>query len=113
MRSSKSIKTIAPLIIKVQKKIGVAKKGGYNPFFKSHFASLGSVMEVCKNELNEAGIAVMQNLGNDFYGQSLDTILLHSSGEWISSRMKLTPAKDNDYRLLLVFHQKMMMLKRL
>jgi len=97
MRSSESIKTIAPLILKVQKQIGSAKKAGYNPFFKSHYANLGSVMEVCKDKLNTVGIAVMQNLGVTVNGgQFLETILLHDSGEWIGARMKLTPAKDND-----------------
>lgn len=90
MRSSESIKTIAPALLKAQKEIGAAKKGAENPFFSSRYADLGSIMEVCKKPLNDNGIAVLQPVGLDDNGrQYVETVLLHESGEFVADRMML------------------------
>lgn len=92
MNSSNEIKTIAPAYLKAQKKIGAAVKGSVNPFFKSKYADLGSVMEACKDILNENGISVLQPVVND----TVETILMHESGEWFSSSTKIISKADND-----------------
>ena len=94
--TSKSIVKISIALLKAQKKIGAAKKGSINPFFKSKYADLGEVMRVCKDILNDNGITVLQPLGiTENGGEFLETILLHESGEYISGRQKLTFEKIN------------------
>jgi len=76
-------------LLKAQKAMGVAKKDAQNPFFKSKYADLSSVMEACKGPLNENGITILQPVGHDEQGDYVETILLHESGEYISDKMRL------------------------
>lgn len=96
MNKSDTITNIAASLTKAQAKIGAASKDALNPFFKSHYADLGSVMSVCKGPLLEHGISVLQLVGSDGNGGYLETVLLHESGEFISDRMKLVCAKQHD-----------------
>jgi len=96
MKTSDSIAKIAPALTKAFTNIGAAKKDSANPYFKSAFASLGEVMEVCKQPLLDQEIIVLQPVGHDEHGEYVETVLLHSSGEFVSDRMKLTCAKEKD-----------------
>lgn len=96
MNHSESIKAIAPAIVIAWENIGAATKDASNPYFKSKFATLGEVMSVVKGPLLDQGIAVLQPVDGDH----VETILLHTSGEWISGRMKLVCAKENDPQAL-------------
>lgn len=96
MHKSDSISTIAAALKKAQHNIGAAVKDAANPFFKSRYADLGSVMAVCKAPLLAEGISVLQMVGHDDAGGYLETILLHESGEYISDRMPLVCAKAHD-----------------
>lgn len=96
MKTSDAIDKIAPALLKAQTQIGAASKGSKNPFFKSAYASLGDVMEACKEALNEQLISVFQPVGHDAHGQYVETVLLHSSGQFVSDRMTITCAKEND-----------------
>lgn len=96
MKTSQTIIKIAPALLAAQKKIGAAKKDATNPFFHSSYADLGSVMEACKEALNESGIIVLQPIGTDEIGVYVETVLLHESGEWIADRMKIAPKTDSN-----------------
>jgi hypothetical protein len=95
MNKSESIVKLAGALVKAQAKIEGASKDAANPFFKSSYANLNSVMEACKPHLNAAGISVLQPVISDTDGDYVETILLHESGEFISSRMKLIIAKQD------------------
>ncbi len=94
MNKSDSIVKISAALVRAQKKIGSAVKGSANPFFKSRYADLGAVMEACKEALNEEGVAVLQPLGFDEKGDYVETILLHESGEFLSEKTRMLPAKN-------------------
>jgi hypothetical protein len=96
MTKSESIIKIAPALLKAQKQIGAAKKDAANPFFKSKYADLGSIMEVCKYPLNENGITVLQPISSDDNGVYVSTMLLHESGEYIESSMRISAKSPND-----------------
>ncbi len=66
------------------------KKGNFGTY-----ASLASLRRAVLPALNERGIAVVQMLGFDEANEYLETTLLHSSGQWISSRMKLKIEKPS------------------
>jgi len=95
MKTSETILKIAPAFLKAQQKIESAVKGADNPYFKSKYANLNSVMEACKSFLNEFGISVLQPITSDEHGEYVETILLHESGEFLSSRMKLVLTKND------------------
>jgi hypothetical protein len=94
MKTSESIKNLSAALNRAQKKIGAAVKGSANPFFKSRYADLGAVMEACKDQLNSEGITVLQPVYSDETGDYVETILLHESGEFMSSRMRLLASKN-------------------
>lgn len=82
-----------PALLIAQREMGAAKKGSVNPFFKSHYADLGSVMEVCKDALNDAEIVALQPV----VGDKVVTTLIHSSGEFISDEgTPIVCSKQND-----------------
>lgn len=84
---------LAPALLKAQKAMGSAKKDGVNPFFHSNYATLGSVMEVCKDALNNAEITVLQPV----VGDRVVTSLLHSCGEMLSDEgTPIVCSKPND-----------------
>ena len=95
MKTSNSILEISKALLKAQKEIGGAMKDSDNPFFKSKYADFNSVMRACKEELNKNGITVLQPLDADENGDYVVTTLLHESGEYISSRMRLHATKQD------------------
>jgi len=105
MKRSEQIGKIMPALLKAQKKIGAAKKGADNPFFKSKYADLGSVMEACKEPLNDEGISIIQSptlVKNELTGESesiVETLLIHESGAFVSSEMKLILDKQDMQKL--------------
>ena len=96
MKTSDSIKNIAPALLLAQAEIGSAVKDSVNPFFKSKYADLGSVMEACKEALNKNGITVIQPVGSSEKGTTVETVLLHESGEFISDTMEVSVKQGND-----------------
>lgn len=96
MFKSESISKLAVSLLKAQRKMGAASKDSKNPFFKSKFADYGSVLEVVKGPLNEEGIIVLQPHNTDGNKTYVETVLVHESGEWISSQTEVTCAKVND-----------------
>ena len=97
MIKSDTLKALAPALVAAQKKMGVALKDAKNPFFKSKFADLNSVIDAAMPALNDVGIAVLQTPGMNLAGKAvIQTILLHESGEFLGSETEITVAKAND-----------------
>jgi hypothetical protein len=92
MKTSDSISKIAPALTRAWKQIGSAKKDGTNPHYKSHYSTLAEVIDVVKGPLLEQGISVLQPTSD----ASVETILLHESGEWISGSTQIICAKPHD-----------------
>jgi len=81
---------------KAQADIKVACKDSANPFFKSKYANLQSIIEASRPALCKNGLSVLQQIVTDGNGQDyLVTMLCHSSGQWVSSHMKINPAKTD------------------
>lgn len=92
MKTSTTITNIAVALLKAQTVMGAASKGSSNPYFKSKYADFNSVLEACKEALNSNGITILQ----PHDGTMVETILLHTSGEYISSTTNIVVAKQND-----------------
>lgn len=96
MRMSDSIATITPAFLKAQMKIESVIKDATNPFFRSKYADLTSVISACKEQLNANGISILQPID----GMTVETILVHSSGEWFSSSTPIVCKAENDPQAL-------------
>ena len=95
MNKSDSITALAPALIKAQAKIKSALKDSTNPHFRSKYADLASVVDAVKAPLLEQGIAFLQGVHDAVDGVAVETMLLHTSGEWISSTLRLPATKQD------------------
>lgn len=89
MRMSQTINLIAPAFVKAQRQVEGARKDKVNGGFKSKYADLTSVWEACRVALVSNDLAVMQLPVTDANGLGVETVLLHSSGEWIAESFTL------------------------
>lgn len=101
MFKSESLAKIAPALLKAQQEMGAALKDSNNPFFRSKYADLNAVIDASVPVLNKNGIAVLQtpSVVTHVDGQNSDTILtvlLHESGEYLAGQSKIVAAKSND-----------------
>jgi hypothetical protein len=95
MNASGSIKELAAALHKAQTKIKAALKDSTNPHFRSKYADLSSVVEAVKPALNGEGIVFLQGVSGVENGVAVETMLLHVSGEWMSSTLEI-PASKHD-----------------
>jgi hypothetical protein len=73
--------------------MGGAKKDSTNPHFKTAYADLASVWDACRAPLANAGLSVVQLVSSDATHAIIETILAHSSGEWVSSTLAVPLTK--------------------
>lgn len=99
MQKSETIGEIGKALAIAQGKIEGAKKDSENPFFKSKYADLAAVWDACRGPLSENGIAVVQTPRTEILENAtvifVGTLLIHSSGEWISEELSAIPVKDD------------------
>lgn len=92
MNQSTSIKEIAKALVTFHVKVGTITKDASNPFFKSKYASLSNILEAINEPLSESGLSIAQFPTGQ---NGLTTILMHSSGEWMSAEYEMKPVKDD------------------
>jgi len=92
---SDSIKEIATALAKAQAVLVGAVKDSVNPHFRNKYADLASCWEACRKALTSNGIAVVQMPEKDMVGYYVETLLTHSSGEWIASKCYIHLQKDD------------------
>lgn len=67
-----------------------------NPYFKSSYADLDAILKSVRPALTKNGIAFIQQIRNNAEGMTiLHTRLTHSSGQWIESRTRIIPPKND------------------
>lgn len=89
MEKSENINELAAALAKAQAVMKPAKMDSVNPFLKNKYADLGAVIEASRKPLADNGLAVSQMVSTDGDIITLETILLHSSGQWLSSHMSI------------------------
>jgi hypothetical protein len=94
MKTSEKIGNISKALVLAQKAMTGAVKDSDNPFFKSKYADLESVIEAVKKPLNDNGISFIQPCGMEGDINVVTTTLIHESGEWISSAIALPKVTD-------------------
>jgi len=94
--SSEHINELMAALSKAQSEMKTAGLDKDNPYFKSKYADLATIVQASRPALTKNGLAVVQRVVlNDDGSQTLETILGHSSGQWISSRMRIIPPKND------------------
>jgi hypothetical protein len=73
--------------------MGGAKKDSTNPHFKTAYADLASIWDACRAPLANAGLSIVQLVSSDPTHAIVETILAHSSGEWVSSTLAVPLTK--------------------
>jgi hypothetical protein len=89
-------KSIAAAFVKAQADFGPALKTNTNPHFKSKYAGLDACVEAVIDALHKHGIALLQRTHICESGVTIETILIHTSGETLSGGLLHVPASKND-----------------
>lgn len=90
------MKNIASAFIKAKKAFSPALKEKNNPAFRSKYADLGACIDAVDDALLDNGIAMYQETFEDATGVTVETVLLHESGEVIRSGKLHVPASKQD-----------------
>lgn len=90
------MKQIATAFVKAKRAFGPALKDKTNPAFRSKYADLGACLEAVEPALLDNGIALYQETFEDTAGVTVETVLLHESGESIRSGKLHVPAAKHD-----------------
>ncbi|HEY5234559.1 MAG TPA: ERF family protein [Rhabdochlamydiaceae bacterium] len=85
MIKSEMINELASALALAQAVMENAKKTSNNPFFKSKYADLAEVIAVSRPPLAENGLSIVQFPSFAEGVVSVETILMHKSGQWMSS----------------------------
>lgn len=92
MKQTESIKNLAQALTVFHLKMGKIAKDSTNPFFKSKYAGLPSILEAIAIPLNESGLTFTQFPNED----GLCTTLIHvESGEYMQACFKMLPVKND------------------
>ena len=97
MNKSENISNLAKALCKAQNEMGGAVKDSKNPFFKSNYADLTSVIKAIKEPFYNNGLSYSQFPITSEGGSGIGvvTVLMHSSGEWLESEFYLPMAKKD------------------
>ncbi len=89
------IKELAAALNEFQAELVTVGKGASNPFFKSKYADLSSIMLAAQPVLTKHGLSVMQLPDNLDGHPALTTIVMHASGQSIQATVPLILAKED------------------
>lgn len=104
MKTSESIKNIAAALCKAQYEIKGAVKDSKNPFYKSSYADLQSVIAAIREANFQNGLSYTQptsfiEIGEDKHQLVVNTRIMHISGEWIEGQYPIAPTKPDPQAL--------------
>lgn len=88
------MKLISEALVKAQKQFKPVSKDSENPFFKSSYADLSSILQSVMPVLSSNGLALSQPMRVDSGVTILMTVLVHESGEIMKSEMILPVVAD-------------------
>lgn len=94
MNKSAEIGKLSEALAHAQGAIAPAKKDTANTYFKSRYADLTAIREACRKPLSDNGLAIMQLPRLESMTVTVETVLSHASGEWISSEVSAAVDKS-------------------
>ena len=95
MKSSEAINELANALCNAQSQMGGAVKDSANPFFKSSYADLTSVIKAIKQPFADNGLSYTQFPVSNENGVGVSTRLMHVSGQWLEMEYTLPTVKKD------------------
>ncbi len=105
MTRSDSIAKIAPALVAAQAAFPSIVKDGKNPAFRSKYATLDGIMAAVRPALAANGLAVVQGAihpetdGPKLVGLAVESVLVHTSGEWMATMVPVPVTKSDAHGL--------------
>jgi hypothetical protein len=106
MTSSETTATLCAALVAAQGGLKPIAKDGKNPAFRARYATLDGIMETVRPALAAHGLAVVQGVihpetgeGGRLVGITVETRLVHTSGEWLASVVPVPVAKGDAHGL--------------
>lgn len=93
MLKSENINELGAALAKAQGAVEGALKDSANPFFKNKYADLSSVWDACRQQLTVNGLSIVQTPTEAEGGIGVETMLIHSSGQWLSNTFTMPVSK--------------------
>jgi hypothetical protein len=104
--SSETTATLCAALVAAQGALKPIAKDGKNPAFRARYATLDGIMETVRPALAAHGLAVVQGVvypetgeGGRLVGITVETRLVHTSGEWLASMVPVPVAKGDAHGL--------------
>lgn len=97
IRFSEDFATFAKAFIAAQAEFKEAELDSKNPFYKSQYASMASIVKACREPLAKHGLGFFQipfNTGTEFGKVGVRTRIFHESGAWMECDFIL-PVKED------------------
>jgi len=95
MNMSPEQSKFSPAFFQAQCEMSGAKKNAKNPFFKSDYADLKSVMEAIREPFANNDLFFVQAAEANGQMIAITTRIVHVSGEWIEAITELPPIKND------------------
>ena len=92
---SESVNELFSALVKAQAAIKPAEKDAANPYYKSKYSKLETVVEACREALTKNGLAVSQITDIEGEHVTLITQLCHTSGQWLRGYYPINPVKND------------------
>ena len=96
MLQSNEIKELAAALVQAQSQITSTSKDADNPFFKSKYVTLDALWKTARPILAANGLSLVQTFNSNESGLVIETILMHTSGQWLCGSLAMPVAKPND-----------------
>lgn len=94
MNKSESIQNLSAALSKAQAEMPAIKFDSKNPFLKNNYASLGAIIAGARPVIAKHGLAVTQLTFGEDGVAGVETVLMHTSGEWISSSISMPVGEE-------------------
>jgi hypothetical protein len=93
---SQELKDLFTALSKAQGEMETAELSSANPFFKTRYADLAAIVKASRPSLTKHGLSIIQQIITHEDGQTmLHTMLCHTSGQWVESRVRIVPPKND------------------
>jgi hypothetical protein len=95
MNTEKATPELFAALAKAQAEVENATKGSTNPHFKSKYADLAEVLNTVRPTFAKHGLSLLQSTGFEGSLVSVETVIGHEGGGFISSIASCVPAKSD------------------
>lgn len=96
LQRSESITKVAAALVKFSGEVSRVEKDAVNPHLRNKYATVDAIIDEIRPILSKYGLAVIQIPGGTSEQTTMQTMLLHESGEWIMSpELAMRPVKSD------------------